>query len=212
MNLRIIKGPPNEETQAKFETIWKKIDESGHRINEKLTTTHIIGSEIVYSIVIEPKPRTGSKSNANGTSGQMTNRLAKIEDPTELEQNLMSCFGTRSINPSDREKIELSGLTLEDSQLMSAFYAKHKRMERTEKNSMGMKTTFAIFVNQLSSQREIANEWSVRRRPRENVIDEPSWDWQEVRDQYAQHDDSYKRRRWDELSSKQKKNIMRLRG
>jgi hypothetical protein len=134
----------------------EQADKSGYRINERLTTTHVNGDHIIYSLFFDKKKQSAKPKSA---SAVVTNRFDYVENPSDLEKTLMSCFRTRSISKAQSDKISMSGVTKQDADDVAMFYERNRKLEIEKKHSLGMKTAFETLVNQINEQVDRARAW-----------------------------------------------------
>ena len=204
MILRLITGQPSEATEKDVAEKLATATERGVKVHERLSTTHYDTSKglMIYSLWFTKKGKS---------TDPLKSRFDFVPDPTDTELELMKCKNARNVNHKQREVIEKSGITFDDACKLSRFYAVNKKLPTTEQNSKGMKRTFDTMVNNLTSQVEIASEWSLKASPRVTVIDEPSWAWRDVRDEYIDRGElDYRGKEWSDLTKQQQGNIQRL--
>lgn len=174
MILRTIKGAPGSKLESAFTDKIEKGLALGLVLNQSLTTTHVMGDELVYSLVFQDKKKLSSPRADK-----------KVKENTETERILMQCFGTRFIDENQSRKIKESQITVEDAKQILQLYQNTKHLDKEDRNAMAMKTTFAIMVNNLGSMLEVATAYNAKHKPRaekkeEAKIPEPQADWRGI--------------------------------
>lgn len=205
MKLWIFKGPADEPQKLQA-GINARIDEAGkggYKLNERLTTTHFDGADMVYSLFFEPKKKDPS-----------SRKKTEVLEPSEIEKIIMSCFNAKFITDDEREKIAKYKMSLDEAQQIQLLYEGTQGMERDAKGKMGLKMTFGTFINQLRDQLGIAISYNnkhkpAQAKPKEADIPEPTGDWRAKGEEiFGKGEEHWRNEKWADVQRRVQQEII----